>query len=129
MKTIFKVGDKVFDILNGWGEVTDDDYAGNYPILVRFKDLTLSYTNDGKYNIFDNIKTLSLTEYTLEGVSQERPVTFEKDEAVAVSDNGVFWYDRYYSHDNRAFFNGGNSKTTKNTTRWKHIKKLTDFNK
>ena len=131
MKTIFKKGDRVFDILNGWGKVDSIDLNINYPINVEFDGgQNRTYTLEGKLMYDIKSPTLSLTEYTLEGFSQERPVTFEKDEAVAVSNDGEYWGIRYYSHADRAFCDGFNSiKKTSETMQWKHIKKLTDFNK
>lgn len=62
MKTeIFKEGDKVFDFKYGWGFVSD----ARCPIIVRFSEYTVSYTKK-------DLKTLSFTEYTLQGFSQER---------------------------------------------------------
>lgn len=77
-KKIFKKGDRVFDIFYGWGEViniiTDDSELEEYPIRVNFtkKGVILSYMKDGKFEANDNFPRLSLTEYTLEGFSQER---------------------------------------------------------
>ena len=38
-KEIFRVGDRVFDIDYGWGEVTETHYIETtlYPILVKFQ--------------------------------------------------------------------------------------------
>lgn len=63
-KTIFKVGDRVFDIRWGWGEVVDHLY-GDY--LIKFHP-----TNPMLYNEM-SIKMVSFTEYTLEGFTQDRP--------------------------------------------------------
>ena len=129
MKTIFKEGDRVFDICYGCGEVDSIDLNDNYPINMEFDSgQERTYTLEGR--VGNNIKspTLSFTEYTLEGFSQERPATFEKDEAVAVSDGGESWSIRYYSHDNECFDAGLTSERTSDTTQWDYIKKLTDFN-
>lgn len=75
MKTIFKVGDKVFDYTYGWGEVNrvDLNVESFWPIGVIFEsENTEAYTFDGRY-YSTQAKTLSFTEYTLEGFSQERP--------------------------------------------------------
>jgi hypothetical protein len=78
MKTIFKVGDRVFCILHGWGTVRRISEEGSFPILVSFINNkgypeTASFTLDGRY--FENSKpTLSFTEYTLQGFTQERPI-------------------------------------------------------
>lgn len=63
MKDIFRKGDRVFHIQYGWGtihEILSDMYV---------------FDKGGKYLGFPkkNNKTLSFTEYTLEGFSQERP--------------------------------------------------------
>ena len=83
MKTIFKKGDKVFDIRFGYGEVTNDSDNYRYPVSVMFKEVKKSYTFDGRYLIGEH-KLLSLTEYTLEGFSQERPCEFKDGDAVWV---------------------------------------------
>lgn len=81
MKTIFKVGDKVFDIFYGWGEVigikvTEEDDI--YPIEVMFPNQNVIgirtdiYTKDGKWEEDDKLPRLSFTEYSIVGMSQER---------------------------------------------------------
>ena len=69
MEKIFKVGDRVFDIRHGWGEVVDYLY-GDY--LIKFHP-----TNPMLYNEI-SMKMVSFTEYTLEGFSQERPEELPK---------------------------------------------------
>lgn len=79
MKTIFKVGDKVFDIFYGWGEVIEIIVAkeedNTYLIEVMFPDQTCTdiYTKDGKWDEYDKLPRLSFTEYSIVGMSQERP--------------------------------------------------------
>ena len=73
-KQIFKKGDKVFDYLFGWGnvvEVRDDN--NRFPLRVQFKKGIAGYTFDGRF-YEDSPQTLSFTEYTINGFSQERPV-------------------------------------------------------
>ena len=60
---LFKEGDRVFDFKYGWGFVHD----ARCPIIVRFSEYTVSYAKK-------DLKTLSFTEYTLQGFSQERPI-------------------------------------------------------
>jgi hypothetical protein len=62
-KEIFKLEDKVFDFKYGWGFIFDS----RCPIIVRFSEYTVSYAKK-------DLKTLSFTEYTLQGFSQERPI-------------------------------------------------------
>ena len=71
---IFKVGDKVYCIISGWGVVNKVRFDGDYPIEVRFDEESICYTRNGCY--LDTSKpTLSFTEYTLQGFTQERPIT------------------------------------------------------
>lgn len=70
-ETIFNVGDKVFDYNYGWGIVVGGSYTYGYDLLVNFEKETHSYTRDGRLSEKAN-PSLSFTEYTLEGFSQER---------------------------------------------------------
>jgi hypothetical protein len=75
MKTIFKKGDKVFCLhLGGWGEVIKEENAEHTPFTTRcsFSMGKASFTWDGRF-YEEAPPTLSFTEYTLEGFSQERP--------------------------------------------------------
>ena len=84
MKTVFKVGMKVYDRFvfpNKEGkviEVADDD---DYPIKVYYEGLEineLSYTSDGRYHR-DFSPSLSTKPYFFEGFEQKVPVpTFEE---------------------------------------------------
>jgi hypothetical protein len=88
MKTVFKVGDKVFDVRYGHGDVEKIGYVGDYPVLVKFKKGLASYTLEGKAFIVDLIPLLSFTEYTLQGFSQERAELLpERGQIVWVRDN------------------------------------------
>ena len=62
-KEIFRLGDKVFNIQYGWGVVSD---IYSEMIIVKFNGIQYGFLNV-------NNKTLSFTEYTLDGFSQERP--------------------------------------------------------
>lgn len=94
--TIFKVGDRVFDCSYGWGKISKL-FHSNYPIYVRFEiGKAVSYTFDGRVEEYGK-PTLSFTEYTLEGFSQERPSKFkEGDECVFMYETGYFEQTRYY---------------------------------
>ena len=76
MRQIFKKGDRVFCIMAGWGIVTGIN-VGEYPISVAFNDAYYTYSEDGRVN-HHAPPTLSFTEYTLEGFSQERPEPLPK---------------------------------------------------
>jgi hypothetical protein len=69
METNFKVGDRVYDIVWGWGVVTSDLGINN--IEIKFdSNIYQSFRKDGRYA--DGSPTLSFTEYTLQGFSQDR---------------------------------------------------------
>lgn len=90
-KQIFKKGDKVFDYAYGWGEVTEIRPINKYPISVGFGELIERYTFDGRF-YEDSPQTLSFTEYTLNGFSQERPVELpEIGEEIMVSNTKDNW--------------------------------------
>lgn len=78
-KEIFKVGDRVYHIDNGWGVIDyiSDSTNDLHPIQVVFEkveDDTKYFTIDGRYYDWSEYKSLSFTEYTLQGFSQERPI-------------------------------------------------------
>jgi len=93
-ETVFKVGDKVYCVLYGWGKVKDISSEVSFPITVEFNgegDEEIYYSRDGKYN-FNSSPTLSFTEYTLNGFSQERPMELpEVGEEIMVSNDGEHW--------------------------------------
>jgi hypothetical protein len=77
-KSVFKKGDRVFDIHYGWGVIIEVVQDFIYSIIVEFDgDNFESYTYDGRIN--KGISAfLSFTEYKLEGFSQERPEELPK---------------------------------------------------
>ena len=89
---IFKVGDRVFDIMYGWGKVENLVKKDNGEIVlvyVKFDnfDESLTYTYDGRFSIKDLHPRLSFTEYTLQGFSQKRPVDYKNH----IGKWGKFW--------------------------------------
>lgn len=96
---IFKKGDKVYDAVYGWGEV-----EGSSGIWV-----TVNLEN-GKVFVIDS-DSLSFTEYTLEGFSQERPkepLPFKVGDVVYLSDNKETWFTtiltKIYKESDEPFF-------------------------
>ena len=86
-KEIFKVEDKVFDFKYGWGFV----YDARCPIIVRFSEYTVSYAKK-------DLKTLSFTEYTLQGFSQERPIELPEvgEDVLVYDENSDDWILRQF---------------------------------
>ena len=92
IKEIFRVGDRVFDVMYGWGKVIsilERSTCEASWVYVEFqvKNVLRSYTCDGRLDSNDPYPRLSFTEYTLEGFSQERPVDYTEYEGKW----GVFW--------------------------------------
>jgi hypothetical protein len=90
MKTVFKEGDKAYDIKYGWGVVdTLDNEEFDYPVRVSFLKSIETYTFDGRISRHSS-PSLSFTEYTLKGFSQERPVVLpEVGELVLVRNHEI----------------------------------------
>ena len=89
-KQIFKVGDRVFDIHFGWGEVKTILTEGSHTIHVKFVNgIDYNFTKDGKSFEKSINPTLSFTEYNLTegGFSQKRPINYEE----YIGKWGVFW--------------------------------------
>lgn len=94
METIFKEGDRVFHYHYGWGtirSISNDDRA-RYPVPVNFdtSDSTW-FTCDGR-ELDCEKPSLSFTEYSLEGFSQERPEPLPKK-------GDVVWVREYGASD------------------------------
>jgi hypothetical protein len=100
-KEIFKVGDRVFHFLCGWGTIKE---IKDSMIYIEF--------NGQKTHVSSNNNLLSFTKYTLEGFSQERPIVLpEVGELCLVrrcnTDNWFldkfqkFEYGYYYCENNK----------------------------
>ena len=93
--SIFKLEDKVFDFKYGWGFIFDS----RCPIIVRFSEYTVSYAKK-------DLKTLSFTEYTLQGFSQERrielPIVGEL--CLVRDDESIHWRVREFAFEHNGTF-------------------------
>lgn len=81
METKFRKGDRVFDIMYGWGNVINIDTYNRNCIEVLFDDkLKKTYLFDALYPSEGGYPrpVLSFTEYRLEGFTQERPEELPK---------------------------------------------------
>lgn len=130
METIFKVGDRVFDIEFGWGTVVKIENEFESPVIVdfdRYEDISLCYKFDGRYSSNSALKRLSFTEYTLQGFSQEKPINYEE----YVGKWGVFWdkwWDGYYISKLKGIYinNGFTEFIDSASGKWDKFKPLTD---
>ena len=70
---IFKERDRVFCTIYGWGIVIRNESNSFYSVYVEFDNSSRTkFTYDGRI-LKESNPTLSFTEYTLQGFSQERP--------------------------------------------------------
>jgi hypothetical protein len=107
METVFKVGDKVYHLQYGWGEVTSIYAEQDYPIVVGFNSgKGRAFTKNGYLNSFDKTPTLSFTEYTLQGFTQERSILLpEVGELCLVKDyNDDTWLVREFAEYRHGLF-------------------------
>jgi hypothetical protein len=105
-KDIFKKGDKVYCVMHGHGVVVDIEENLDFPVRVDAKNESdIGYTYDGRYS-GNFAPTLSFTEYTLQGFSQERPIVLpEVGELCLVRDNeDENWRVREFEFENAGTF-------------------------
>lgn len=93
MKTIFKVGDRVFDIRTGWGEVTHS-YTSDWENLISdYLVCDVKFDNGEVCHYTKNgaLKSLSFTEYGFDKrFTQERFMDYEE----YIGKWGKFWNDK-----------------------------------
>lgn len=112
MKEKFKLGDKVYLINYGWGEIIELLSADEF-VKIKFKNDTHSFIG------FDLV---SFTEYTLEGFSQERVELPEVGELCLVRDyDDQYWRGvKFKTYDKTLTFPFIDS----NDDGWKQIKRI-----
>jgi hypothetical protein len=71
MKNVFKITDRVYSFPFGWGYVEDVSDERNYVRILFDSGNSCDFRDKG-------YETISFTEYTLEGFSQERPEELPK---------------------------------------------------
>lgn len=73
-KSEFKIGDKVWYVGRGWGEVTETGVlCESYPIKVVFGEGALHFTQEGKYCLVDKFPSLFFQEIEISKEALERP--------------------------------------------------------
>jgi hypothetical protein len=68
---MFKVGDKVYNYQYGWGIVKEELTRYIMVVFDNCKSVSIPFYKDGKETPRSERPTLSFTEYTLQGFSQE----------------------------------------------------------
>lgn len=105
---IYKIGDRVFDYLFGWGTIIsvseDFENIGHYGVQVKFdrKELGIkNFSRDGKFNITSKNPSLSFTEYNFVtgGFSQKRPLNLKKGQLIYVKFfSSNMWVMKFFHH-------------------------------
>lgn len=118
-----KVGDKVWCMRTGWGEIRESGSSDRYPISVYFLNAEYKrYTVDGFYNEDDATRSLFWSEVVIEAPSKPLP-------ALVVDSKVIVWvapvqkFKRYFSHFDPSgriacFADGATSWTSKHTVEW-----------
>lgn len=125
-KTIFKVGDKVFDYQFGWGKVVIVEDCPTYPIKVQFGTRLLLFTDCGMPNANMKYPSLSFTEYDFVngGFSQERPIEVPKrGQIVWVRDykDVEDWKISHFLRMKGLFFLVSITNNEDNSSYWKYL--------
>lgn len=120
-----KVGDKVWCMRSGWGEIRETDWSSRCPIYVVFsRDEFKTYTADGLYDTDDKLQTLFWDEIKFEAPTKPLPKLKVDDKVLVWQEGGESKYKYYFSHfigDKIYCFNYGAtsfSSTKYRTTAW-----------
>ena len=122
-----RIGDKVWCMRSGWGEIRDTHWTNRYPIYVYFpNDEFKLYTADGFYDDDDISQTLFWDEVKI--VAPQKPLPeLEVDTKVLVWGNNNIKHRGHFSHfsNGRIYtFDSGSTSFTKlhsnSVTGWPH---------
>lgn len=126
METIFKVGDRVFDFVNGWGKII---YTYNIDVeRSKSVDLICAIRFDNGHEEYYTkntaLKLLSFTEYGIdERFSQKRPMDYEK----CIGKWGKFWNDKKeYIVSKLERYSSEGFRTTTSIALYKFFESLTE---
>lgn len=94
-----KVGDRVWCIRHGWGEIRELDSSKDYPIHVRFQGDGgfTTYTTCGLYTVDDVTRTLFWDEVVIDAPVKPVP-QLEVDAKVVVWNDGRDRFSRHFSY-------------------------------
>lgn len=95
--SIYQVGDRVFFIQKGWGDIIEIKHQMDevYPIVVKFKSSFVCFTLEGRYIDDDTYLSLSFTEYNYitGGFSRVRPrPDLKSGDLIWVKVEGTDWF-------------------------------------
>jgi len=85
---MFKVGDKVYNYQYGWGIVKEELTRYIMVVFDNEKSVSVPFYKDGKETPRSEHPTLSFTEYTLQGFTQERPIVLPEVGELCLVRNG-----------------------------------------
>ena len=110
-----KIGDRVWCMRSGWGEIRETDYSARYPIYVCFPNEEFkTYTSGGLYDEGDITRSLFWDEVVIEAPTKPLP-DLPVDAKVLVWDDSEQKFRRHFSHfrngDFYAFYKGRTSFT------------------
>jgi len=98
MESVFKVGDRVFHIQYGWGEIIEE--------INCYDNLKIAF--DKKVESWDwfDKSYISFTEYTLQGFTQERPIELPQAGELCLvrDDESIHWRVREFEFENAGMF-------------------------
>lgn len=118
-----KVGDKVWNFVNGWGKVITMSKSGSYPIKVEFENnICKTFNLNGFLAANHFYPTLFWNGFEIPEAAYEKPLpNLEVDTKVVVwDDEETEKYNRYFSHFNKegnieVFYAGATSWSVENT--------------
>lgn len=118
-----KVGDRVWCMRSGWGEIRSISSSKSYPLAVYFTNEEYkTYTTEGLHDEEDLSRTLFWDEVVIKAPVKPMPV-FQVDTKVIVWDSSTPKTKRYFSHfsssgEMMCFIYGMTSWTTTVTSGW-----------
>ena len=119
---MFKVGDKVFNYQYGWGTINEELTKFILVVFDNCKSVSIPFYKDGKETSRSERPTLSFTEYTLQGFSQERPIELPEVGELCLVRNtkDAVWRVRHFEE----YIPGDNRKFKTDVGYWMEIKRI-----
>lgn len=93
----FRVGDKVYSTVWGWGEVKRINTGVSYPVVAEFGDNKITYTEDGRQCV-GSLRSLFFEEIPIPESALVRKYQYKKGELVWYKTIGEADKIRFFSH-------------------------------